>query len=135
MWAAIGQGIGAMWAAFVRIPMRAWMALAVVALTWRIIELVAANPTLLADSSFMQLITPICGAGGFLLIVSFLYATTKEGADKSETIRENAKTLNAAGIPLGRRGDDPPPEPDPAAPSPDVGTMEVHADTVNVRKP
>ncbi|MBY0395658.1 MAG: hypothetical protein K2X91_04195 [Thermoleophilia bacterium] len=133
---AISSGIAALWAAFVRIPMRAWIAGSVVGLTWRILELVAARPALLADSSFMQLITPITGAGGFLLIVTFLFGSTKESADKSESLRENAKTMNAAGIPVGgRRADDPPPEPRPADPASDVGTMEVHAETVNVSKP
>lgn len=127
--------IAAAWAAFTRIDLRSWFTVALFALVWRIIELVAAKPALLQDSSFMQLITPIAGAGGLLLVASFLFASNKEGADKSTALRENAVLMREAGIPVGRRADDPPPDPggDPAAS--DVGTMEVHAETVNVRKP
>lgn len=120
-----GRAIASVWAAILAIPMRGWIAAAVCGLTWRIIELVADNPALLQESAFMQLITPIAGAGGFLLIVSFLFASTKESTDKTETVRENAKTLNAMGVPLGRRASDPPPEGE-------VGDLNVRADTVNV---
>lgn len=132
---AARAAVSAAWAAFVRIDLRAWFAIFLGALVWRIIELVAKNPELLDNSSFMQLITPIAGAGGFLLVASFLFASNKEGADKSSALRYNAELMREAGIPLGspgRRADDPPAG-DPA--SSDVGTMEVHAETVNVSKP
>lgn len=123
----IGNGISAIWAAVIRVDLRSWFTVGMFALVWRIIELVAENPALLQDSSFMQLITPIAGAGGLLLIATFLFSATKEGADKSAALRENAKTMNAHGIPVGRREDDPSP------PEGDV-TLDVTADTVNVRK-
>lgn len=110
------DAVAAIWRAILAIPMRAWVAAAVIALTWRIIELTAANPSLLQDSSFMQLAGPIAGAGGFLLIVAFLFASSKGEADKSEALRDNARTLNAAGVPVGHRS----PRPEPAeAPEPD----------------
>jgi len=131
--ASFAAAVAAIWAAIVRIELRAWFTAALLALVWRIIELVAEKPALLQDSSFMQLITPIAGAGGLLLIASFLFASNKGDADKSAALRENATLMREAGIPVGageRRRHE---AEEPAGG--DVGTMEVQAETVNVRKP
>lgn len=115
LFTAIGAGIAALFGSIMRIDFRGWITLAVVLLVWRIIELVAGDRALLADSSFMQLVTPICGAGGFLLIVAFAFGSNKESAEKSAALKDNAKLMNEAGIPVGgRRAEDAKPE--PAAP-------------------
>ena len=98
----------ALFAPLMRLDLRSWFTVAIVVLTWRIIELIAANPSLLENASFMQLVGPICGAGGLLLIASFLYGSNKEGADKTAALRANAEGMREAGIPVGRRIDDPP---------------------------
>lgn len=116
------------WAAIVRIDLRAWFTAALFALVWRIIEIIAARPSLLENASFMQLVGPLCGAGGILLIASFLYGSNKEGADKTSALADNAKTLTALGVPLRRKTDEPVPvvvvPPDYGAKS-DVELIEI----------
>lgn len=124
MRAGIAAAIAAMWLAFTRIDLRSWFAIAIVALVWRIIELVAAVPALLDNASFMQLITPITGAGGLLLIAAFLYASNKSSDDKTKALSDNAATMRAAGMNVGA----PPAE---GEVKPDV---DIQAESVTVTK-
>lgn len=101
MRAAFAAAVAAVWSALARVDLRGWFTLALLALVWRIIEIIAARPSLLDNASFMQLVTPICGAGGLLLIASFLYASSKGDADKSAALANNAATMREAGIPVG----------------------------------
>lgn len=105
MWNAIGNGLAAVFNAIRAIDLRAWFAAALVALTWRIIEIIALNPALLANASFMQLITPIVGAGGLLLIATFLFGSNKESAQKTAALADNAAQMREAGLPVGGHGD------------------------------
>ena len=97
--------INALLAPILRIDLRAWFTIFLGALVWRIIEIVANQPTLTDNSSFMQLITPIAGAGGLLLIVTFLFGSNKESVQKSDALRDNARTMREAGIPVGPPSD------------------------------
>lgn len=111
----------AAWAAVLRIDLRGWFTLALLALVWRIVEIIAGRPELLESSAFMQLVTPICGAGGLLLVASFLFGANKSEAEKTKALADNAATMREAGIPVGsseRRARD----------------MTVEADTVNIEQ-
>lgn len=85
-----------------KIDFRWLFAVGLFAMTWRIIELVADNPGLLDSSPFMQLITPIAGAGGLLLVAAFLFGSNRESAQKTEALSENARQMRTAGLPVGR---------------------------------
>lgn len=97
----MSAAISAVWAAVTRVDLRGWFTLGLSLLVWRIIELVAANPALLDSSPFMQLVTPLVGAGGFLLVATFLFGSTKGDADKTAALANNAATMREAGLPVG----------------------------------
>lgn len=118
----MSAGISAIWSALTRVDLRGWFTVGLFLLVWRIIEIVAANPSLLDSSPFMQLVTPLVGAGGLLLAASFLFASSKGDADKTAALANNAATLREAGLPVGsteRR---------------QARDMEVSAETVTVKE-
>lgn len=88
-----------------RTDMRAWFTLALFGLVWKVLTMIEDRPELLESAPFMQLVGPIAGAGGLLLIASFLFGSNKEGSDKSKALADNASTLRAAGIPVGGGAD------------------------------
>lgn len=98
---AIGEGFSALCSAILRMDLRAWFVVGMFALVWRIIELIADRPELLENASFMQLIGPLCGAGGILLVASFLFGANKDEAAKTKALADNAATLREAGLPVG----------------------------------
>lgn len=60
---------------------RGFVALGFFLLSWRIVEIIAANPALLKDPAFMQVAGQIMGAGGLLLIAAFLFGASKGASD------------------------------------------------------
>lgn len=95
------RAISAVWSAILRIDLRGWFTFAIIALVWRIIEIIAERPALLDNASFMQLVTPLCGAGGILLIASFLFGSNKGEAEKTKALADNAAMMREAGLPVG----------------------------------
>ena len=93
--------------AVARFDMRAWFTLLLFGLVWKILTMIEDTPALLESAPFMQLVGPIAGAGGLLLIASFLYGSNKESAQKSEALRDNASTMRQAGIPVGGQPKEP----------------------------
>lgn len=106
-----------------RFDMRAWFTLLLFGLVWKILTMIEESPELLESAPFMQLVGPIAGAGGLLLIASFLYGSNKESAQKSEALRDNASKMRQAGIPVGG---DAPKEPV------DVNVINPYADKTDV---
>lgn len=53
-------------------------------LTWRILEIVSANPELLKNVAFMQVAGQVMGAGGLLLICAYLFGSSKGSADNAQ---------------------------------------------------
>ena len=92
-----------------RTDMRACFTLALFGLVWKILTMIEAKPDLLESAPFMQFVGPIGGAGGLLLIASFLFGSNKESGEKSRALSDNAATMRAAGMQVT-----PPPSPPPA---------------------
>lgn len=61
--------------------LRVVVAFGYIALVWRLIDAVVANPRLLAVPAMITLITLLAGGGGLGLITAFLYGGTKTGSD------------------------------------------------------
>lgn len=72
---------------------RGWVALGMFGLAWRMIEILNRNPALLANASFMQVVTLVVGSGGLLLVLAFYFASTKEQAKRNET-QNDAATIS-----------------------------------------
>ena len=71
---------------------RAWMAGGLFVLAWRVLGMIAANPALLANSSFMVIVGLIIGGGGLGLANAFFFGGTKAG---SEVMTSQAKAKEA----------------------------------------
>lgn len=96
-----------------RVEMRAWFTIAMFGLVWKVLDMIEGDKTLLESAPFMQLVGPLAGAGGLLLIASFFFGSNKESGEKSQALKANAETLRDAGFQLGRRTEDPHPSPAP----------------------
>lgn len=107
-----------------RVEMRAWFTIAMFGLVWKVLDMIEGDKTLLESAPFMQLVGPLAGAGGLLLIASFFFGSNKESGEKSQALKANAETLRDAGFQLGRRADDQP-HPSPAP------TVPVHPEYAN----
>lgn len=118
----IREAFGAVFKALSRVDLRGWFTAALLALVWRIIEIIAATPTLLDNASFMQLVTPICGAGGILAIAAFLFGTNRSEAEKTKALADNAALMREAGLPVG------------SAERRQARDMEVSAETVTIKE-
>lgn len=69
---------------------RAWAGTAIVALTWKVLDMIEKNPNLLGNASFMQLVGGIVGAGGLGLFLAFHFASSS-GAAKANQRAEAAE--------------------------------------------
>lgn len=66
---------------------RGWVAFGFFALTFYLLDMIRANPALLANASFMQVLSTVL-AGGVLLIAMNLFGGTKSGAETSAKIAD-----------------------------------------------
>lgn len=91
---------------------RGWIIIAFVALTWKIIDAVITNPLLLANASFMQLVGPIAGAGGLLLIASFFFGSSKGTAEanaRTDAVLDATKSTEPQPVVVTNKPDEPVP--------------------------
>lgn len=63
---------------------RAWAGVAIVSLTWKVLDMIDKNPTLLGNASFMQLVGGIVGAGGLGLFLAFHFASSSGAAKANQ---------------------------------------------------
>jgi hypothetical protein len=63
---------------------RGWAGIAIVALTWKVLDMIEKNPQLLANASFMQLCGAIVGAGGLGLFLAFHFASSSGTAKANQ---------------------------------------------------
>lgn len=75
---------------------RGWISIAMFALSWRLVEIINANPLLLANASFMQVVTLIIGSGGLLLILAFHFAASKGASEANARADAANDRLDAA---------------------------------------
>jgi hypothetical protein len=68
------------------------------ALSWRILEMVAGEPKLLDNSSFMIIVTLIVGGGGLGAASQFFYGSSKGSADK-DVVMSNIAASKTADVP------------------------------------
>lgn len=111
---------------FARVDMRAWFTIAIFGLVWKILDMIEADKTLLESAPFMQLVGPIAGAGGLLLIASFFFGSNKESGERAKANADNAATLRQLGVEPGsaaRRAD-----PAPAHQPTPAPTVSVNPD-------
>ncbi len=73
---------------------RIWMIVALFALSWRILEMVAAQPTLLKEGSFMLLVGMVVGNGGLGAAVLWGFGGTKIG---SQVMQDQSRAIIASG--------------------------------------
>lgn len=85
-----------------RFDMRSWFTLLLFGLVWKILTMIEETPALLESAPFMQFVGPIGGAGGLLLIASFLYGSNKESAQKSTALAANARRATEMGLDIGQ---------------------------------
>lgn len=64
-------------------------------LSWRLIEIIAADPKLLLNASFMQVVTLIVGSGGLLLVLAFHFAASKGASEANERADKANDRLDA----------------------------------------
>lgn len=83
---------------------RGWCALAVFALTVGILQMIANNPALLSNASFMLLVGNIAGAGGLGLVLAFHFGSST-GTQKANERADRAQAIAAAGAGSSGTGD------------------------------